>query len=178
MKKIFKIVIFLMLLTGIFLLVTKKIKLKSLKTKNNKNNKIITKAVKDPYDSKVSKTFVNGKWIITNNSKSFDFIDTFYEGLAVVALNEKYGFINKKSDIIIPIKYDLATHFNNGYAIVKFGNKYGAIDKKGNEIIKPNYYDYMTNFDINGIARVKNTKDKKDLAIDAKGRIVKNFNKK
>ena len=36
----------------------------------------------------------------------------------------------------------------------------------------------MTNFDIDGIARVKNTKDKKDLAIDVKGRIIKNFNKK
>ena len=38
MKKFLKVAIFLILLIGIFLLVTKKIKLKSIKTKNSKNN--------------------------------------------------------------------------------------------------------------------------------------------
>ncbi len=69
------------------------------------------------------------------------FIDVtfFSEGLAVVRINNKYGFINNRGDVVIPVKYDTANVFSEGLALVRLNGKYGFIDKSGKMIINNKY---------------------------------------
>jgi hypothetical protein len=65
----------------------------------------------------------------------FDEAYYFKEGLALVKINGKYGYINKKMQFVIPSKFEDAYDFCNGLALVKMDNKYGYINKTGNEVI-------------------------------------------
>src|SRR5690606_4640992 len=56
------------------------------------------------------------------------------DNLGLAIKNNKYGFINKKGKVIVPLIYDDAFPFYNGYASVKKGKKWFYIDKKGKEI--------------------------------------------
>jgi hypothetical protein len=51
-------------------------------------------------------------------SPRFQDAQLFYEGFAVVKLNSKFGYINKKGKLVIPCRYFAAKHFRYGY----FGN--------------------------------------------------------
>jgi hypothetical protein len=64
----------------------------------------------------------------------------FTDGLAVVAVDDKYGFIDATGELTIPKNYDYASDFSQGLAVVKIGDKYGYIDKKGNVAIDTIYY--------------------------------------
>lgn len=97
--------------------------------------------------------------------KKFDDAWNFSEGLAVVKLNEKYGFVDKSGDVVIPIEYDKTALFSEGLAAVKKDDKWGFIDKKG-EVVIPFEYDSATFFS-EGLAAVK--KDGKYGFIDKKG---------
>ena len=65
--------------------------------------------------------------------------DNFINGLAIVRnQNNKYGFINKRGDLVIDFLYDNAEIFDsNGYAVIGENERYGLIDALGNIIIKP-----------------------------------------
>lgn len=71
----------------------------------------------------------------------------FQEGLANVAIKDKYGFIDKHGKVVIPFEYDNVVHsvFINGYApmIKRKGNSilcgYGAIDKNNRTVIDFEY---------------------------------------
>lgn len=60
---------------------------------------------------------------------------SFFEGLAWVKLNGKYGYINKIGEIIIPFNYDDAGYFMEGMTYVKLDGKMGFIDKTGKVVI-------------------------------------------
>lgn len=57
----------------------------------------------------------------------------FYEDLAWVVKNGKYGFINKNrwGETTIPLEYDYASRFKNGFAEVTIGDKTGKINPEG-----------------------------------------------
>ena len=134
----------------------------------------------DAYDKGVKKIYAYKQWHMLDASgkkikNSFDFVDIFYDDLSVVATNKKYGFIDKKMNIVIPLKFDYAESFSNGYAVIKENNKYGVINKKGKITSPPKYYDEISYFDYRGLARAKNFKDKKDHVINATGEIVKDL---
>ncbi|GHU74376.1 hypothetical protein FACS189413_19100 [Bacteroidia bacterium] len=67
----------------------------------------------------------------------------FSENRARVKKGDKYGFIDEKGKVVIPLKYDdCEPHFNETYPDdnqhilplwVKSGDKYGFIDINGNE---------------------------------------------
>jgi hypothetical protein len=73
--------------------------------------------------------------------KHYDFIDDYYNGVARVKLNNKYGIINENGNEICEIKYDYCYNFNfdHNFAKVKLNNKYGYIDINGNEICEIKY---------------------------------------
>ncbi len=78
--------------------------------------------------------------------KKYDYKDNhYYEGLAAVRLNGKWGFIDKSGNEVIPIKYDEAFIFIEGLALVSLNHKRGFIDKNGNEVI-PLKYDFAWSF--------------------------------
>ena len=76
----------------------------------------------------------------------------FSDGLAVVELNDKCGYIDKTGREVIPLIYDNAYSFSNGLAVVALNGKYGFIDETGREVI-PCKYDGARTFS-EGFARV------------------------
>jgi len=54
--------------------------------------------------------------------------------------NGKYGFVDKRGNVVVEHIYDDATEQNEyGFAAVKKNGLWGSIDKDGKEIIKPKY---------------------------------------
>ena len=82
----------------------------------------------------------------------------FFEGLAVIKVNNKYGYIDKTGKVVIEPKYDLASPFNEGYAWVTINNEPFLIDINGQPIKPSNKnnntkYIYLETFK-DGLARV------------------------
>src|SRR5215475_915030 len=65
--------------------------------------------------------------------------DNFHEGLAVVNKNNKFGFINKTGEVIIPPQYDGAGGFSDGLSVVDINGKAIYIDKTGKQVISQGY---------------------------------------
>jgi len=63
----------------------------------------------------------------------YDGAFSFSEGLAAVELNGKYGFIDKKGNLVIQPVYDNAYLFPEGLALVFLNGKRGYIDTKGTQ---------------------------------------------
>lgn len=90
------------------------------------------------------------------------------DGLAIIKVGDKYGYINKEGSIIIKAQFDDAKQFCNGLAIVCVDNKYGAIDTKGKYIISPKY-DSMSDFSC-GLSAV--SLDDRYGYVDQSGKVV------
>ncbi|SNT21862.1 virus A13L protein [Anaerovirgula multivorans] len=78
----------------------------------------------------VSTLFVvkeDNKYVIINENEKnilksyYHFIDSNYDGYARVMQFTKWGFIDKKGTVRIPIKYDYALSFSEGYAVKSRG---------------------------------------------------------
>ena len=69
----------------------------------------------------------------------YDSAGSFSEGLAVVRLNGKWGYIDKTGKEIIPLKYDSAESFSKGLARVRLNGKWGYVDKTGKVVISAKY---------------------------------------
>jgi uncharacterized protein YchJ len=76
-----------------------------------------------------------------------------HDGLVLLEVNGKWGFIDTKGNEVIPFKYEHAHVFNEGPAAVKLNDKWGFLDKTGKEIT-PLKYERVQNFH-DGSARVK-----------------------
>ena len=100
----------------------------------------------------------------------YDNVNSFSEGLASVKQNGKYGFIDKKGTVIVPLIYDNVNSFSEGLAIVGQNCKYGLIDKKGN-IVLPLIYDYIN--ESNSVIRPLNYKGDN---VPGKGYVTVNYN--
>lgn len=94
------------------------------------------------------------------NCKQYDGMDNFSEGLAAVNLNDKYGFIDKNGQEIIPCTYENAYYlglkslsFSEGMAAVSKNGKWGFINQTGDKVI-PFIYDWAENFS-EGLAAVE-----------------------
>jgi len=71
----------------------------------------------------------DGKMAVKAN---YDYASEFSEGLARVGKNGKYGFVDEKGKVVVPIKYVAASNFNYGLAVVKtVDNQSFFIDKTG-----------------------------------------------
>lgn len=115
----------------------------------NKSNELII-----PYQYSMVEKFSNGFAIVRVNGKS-KYIDKkndsvivagdieipwqgrFHEGLAVVKVGSKYGFIDTSGVMTIPAKYDGLLPFINGVSHITVNGMNGYIDKKGIEVIPP-----------------------------------------
>jgi probable serine/threonine-protein kinase tsuA len=69
-----------------------------------------------------------------SKSQQFDFVGSFYEGLAIVKQNGKYGFIDRNNNVVIKPIYDNVLNFKNGITQVKLGYEVFKIDKRGNRV--------------------------------------------
>ena len=85
-------------------------------------------------------------------AKKYEFTYCFPDGLALVQLNGKCGFVDKSDKEVIPCVYDFAWGFSDGLARVGLNGKYGFIDKAGKQVI-PCVYDGAWDF-FDGLALV------------------------
>ncbi|MBR5227574.1 MAG: WG repeat-containing protein [Clostridia bacterium] len=86
----------------------------------------------------------------------FDFISSYTNfNRTAVKKGDKWGFIDKNSEIAVPIIYDSIKNFQNGFAEVCINHKWGFVDLNGTPICELKYSQVYP-FD-NGYAIVYNT---------------------
>ena len=73
----------------------------------------------------------------------YDDHDGFYEGLARVKKNGKWGAIDTTGKLVVPCEYDAFWFFSEGLAPVQKNGKLGYIDKTG-KLVVPCEYDKST----------------------------------
>lgn len=95
--------------------------------------------------------FINpqGKTIAKINQKTIN----FREKLAVIKVNQLYGYLNQNYGLIIIPQYQEARNFHEKLAGVKINNLWGFINQKNQIIIKPQFEE-IGNFS-EGKARIK-----------------------
>lgn len=59
--------------------------------------------------------------------------DVFKEGVVSVEKDDKWGFIDKNNQVVIPFIYDNASSFSEGFAVVERYGKYGYVDRFGHD---------------------------------------------
>jgi hypothetical protein len=99
---------------------------------------IIYSSVVSGFTSEGIATVSKGKNIVYINKRGvivYDYKSSFSDGISVVALGEKKGFINGAEKQITALIYDDTNGFSEGMANVKLGNKWGYIDKTGKVVI-------------------------------------------
>jgi hypothetical protein len=101
----------------------------------------------------------------------FNDVHVYYEDFPEVKVDGKYGFMNKKGEIVIQPVYQDVSHFNYGMAAVKIDGKWGFIDTLGNMVIKP-LFDYAMSFGFGNIKYAVVQIDEKYGAIDRSGNFV------
>jgi len=63
----------------------------------------------------------------------------YFEGLAAVEKNRKYGYVDKTGKYVIEPKFDKGSDFSENLAGTEVNGKWGYIDKTGNFIIEPKF---------------------------------------
>lgn len=91
--------------------------------------------------------------VVIPSEYDYDEVWDFSEGLAVVELDDRWGFIDTTGTVVIPLQYDEVWHFSEGLAKVKKNNKWGFVDKRGKMVISLQYDD--ASYFKNGKAKVK-----------------------
>lgn len=82
--------------------------------------------------------YINQKGNQVGNT--FNQVKSFSEGLGAIMINDIWGFMNTKGDIVIDPRYNDVTCFKGGYAAVRNGEAYGIIDTKGRTVVEPIQY--------------------------------------
>jgi len=76
----------------------------------------------------------------------YQYVGHFYDGLAKVKLEKKWGFIDTLGRVVVKPKYDQAENFSEGLARVRISQKgWGLVNTKGVEILKP-MFDFIGEF--------------------------------
>ncbi len=89
-----------------------------------------------------------------NKTKStkYDFQGAYFNGLARIKQNHKWGFVNKDGKEVVKPKYNEEENFSDGLARVRRERKWGLVDTTGTEIVTP-MFDWIYDFE-NGKAKV------------------------
>jgi len=103
--------------------------------------------------------------------KTWEEAGEFFEGLAMIKENGKYGFVDTVGKKVIDIKYDVVSNFSKAAAMVKSSNEFFLINKKGEAIGTAKYE--AAGVPDNGTFPVQ--KDKLAGLIDSKGNTIIDF---
>lgn len=90
------------------------------------------------------------------------------EGLAAVARNGQWGFVDRKGQEVIALQFEAVWEFREGMAAVKKNGRWGFIDGSGRMVIAPQYDNALTF----GEGRAPVQKNGRWGFIDASGREV------
>lgn len=85
---------------------------------------------------KDQQAFMDGNGKVSIDFGTYDELSFANNGLIKVKRKNKYGFVNRKLNLVIPYKYSEASDFKDSLAIVKRKNKTYLINLTGNEILE------------------------------------------
>ncbi|MCQ2190106.1 MAG: WG repeat-containing protein [Paludibacteraceae bacterium] len=83
--------------------------------------------------------------LLTPDSKTiyvnpiYEFIDVFYNGLAIVKKNGKWGMINNLGKEVVEPQYDYINPYSCGFARIAKGDKVGFLNDQFKEAISPSF---------------------------------------
>lgn len=124
---------------------------------------------------------VDGKWFAIDSlgnipSYYFDFdqVERTRDDALIPARNkDKWGFINRNGEIVIPLAYDEVKEFmGESLTPIKTGGKYGYINEKGEMIIPPEFSDAKRFYKHKNLKVAAVKKDSKYGLIDTLGHFV------
>lgn len=81
----------------------------------------------------------NGKMAFAANDYRIDSDSWFSDGLAVVSVGDRCGYVDKSGRLAIKPLFEWAGPFCDGLAAVKIGLRYGFINKAGKLVIEPQF---------------------------------------
>ena len=84
-------------------------------------------------------TYVDRKTKKQVISSYFDEAKLFYQGVAIIKINDLFGLINTKGDFLLPPVYNEITEVNNGVLGFRKGDNYGCITVDGKFITSNKY---------------------------------------
>lgn len=101
------------------------------------------------FQNGIAQVAINGEWKYIDKTGKFvkpkyEHVGDFSEGLAsfynhIGNQETKYGFVNKKGEVVIKPQFDEVGDFSEGLARVMINYKWGYINKKGQIVIKPQF---------------------------------------
>lgn len=83
------------------------------------------------YKSYDDKGILNCKKYIDD---AYDYVSCLEDGLSLVKKDNKYGYIDSKGKLVIPLKFDKAESFKDGYAKVEQNGKSFRINQSGTKV--------------------------------------------
>jgi len=95
-----------------------------------------------PVESPLLSVRLNGRWAFVDRSGGivsswFDAVGRFREGRAPAKQGDKWGYVDRSGEFVIPPRFDWASHLQGPVAQVKMGGKWGLIDRDGKMLIAP-----------------------------------------
>ena len=104
----------------------------------------------------------------------------FSDGLAWIRegdhISGKYGFIDKKGNLVTEVEYDYVKDFRDGLAPIRIGSnndgKFGYINTKGEIVVKPKYQRALILNEGMGLIRLGDDRNGKWGFIDYKGNVA------
>lgn len=122
----------------------------------------------DNTDEKLVSDSKNENSIIWESRSEYNYKSDFIKGLALVELDQKYGFVDSSENEIVPLIYDAVELFSEGLACVQLNGKWGYINEKGRIMIDLQF-DHASSF-TNNKANVRI--EQRSFIIDKAGEIV------
>ncbi len=77
-----------------------------------------------------------GKTIIEFETNKWGWFGSFNEGLVIIYVDDKFGYMDKRGKTVIIPQFDRADMFSEGLAAVMIDDKWGYINKRGKTFIK------------------------------------------
>ena len=74
--------------------------------------------------------FANLHWLHNKSDQAYSIVQN---------INNKYGVINQKGQLLLKPVYDSITYFFDGFMRIQVGNNYGLVDEDFNIVLKPRY---------------------------------------
>lgn len=68
----------------------------------------------------------------------YDKVRDFYNGYAAVCVGDKWGFIDRHGNEVVPLQYDYVSSFHNGYAKVQLNEKWNYIKRRSLKLLITN----------------------------------------
>jgi len=105
-----------------------------------------------PFSEGLAAVKLNGNWMYINSQDEkildmliFDELTSFSEDLGGIMFENKWGFCDKKGNIVIDFQFDEIKEFSEGLCAVSVNQKWGFIDKNG-EIVLPTEFERVHSF--------------------------------